>query len=212
MPPDYRSLLHELRAEHGELKARFDALSADYTKAKKQVTYFSSVAFKLKRSNMLLAAAFSSKQNAVKRISSHSMWVKETAILEKKMERWDVNDLPELMLRVLYKARGQDEKRLFHAVPAVLAKLARPKNWAADVRRTWTHARDVEVAEHLKTTVLGEGAAEPKVQGVGGWDRGWRKQVAPRNAETPRPGRALAARTSTFAPAPPSATLPWVVV
>jgi hypothetical protein len=100
------------------------------------------MAFKLKRSNMLLAAAYSAKQNAVAKISSHSMWVKETAVLEKMMERWAIEDRTELALRCLYKAHGEQGRRLIHSVPAVLARLSKPKNWAAEVRRTWNEARD----------------------------------------------------------------------
>ena len=150
MPIDYRHELMTLRAQYGALKTAHDVLVTDKARLANDAKYFSSKMLKFKRSNMLLAAAFSGKAAAVNAIESKSMWMKETGVLELQMARWDVKDHVELMLRYLYRARDADGTRLFHSLPLVLARMVKPGNLFDEISRAWNHVRDLQVAAQLK--------------------------------------------------------------
>ena len=167
MPADLRAELTSLRSRFAELTIAHDRLSAEHAAVARNRKYWTSEALRLKRSNMLLAAAFNAKSGAVSEISSHSMWTKETSVLELMLGRWQSKDVAELMLRVIYKSKDDSGKRLFHHVPAALARLAKPGNLFDDISRVWHRARDSQVAEHLK--VVYDAATVDALRLCNGW-------------------------------------------
>ena len=105
MPTDYRAELHSLRAEHGDLVRRFEVLTTEHARTLRDRRNTVSQLLRVKRDNMLLAAALRGKAGAVAAMASHAMWQKEAAVLELKMARWQVADQVELVLRYLYRAK-----------------------------------------------------------------------------------------------------------
>ena len=84
-------------------------------------------------------------------IKSHSMWTKETAILELMMKRWAIEDHVELIARYLYRARGADGKRLFHSFPALFQRPeAKPGTYLYEFSQSLHEARDKQVAAHFR--------------------------------------------------------------
>ena len=134
MPIDYRAELTALRAVHGDLVRKYDTISKEAAQLTRERRAFAGRCIKLQLRNSQLSAAHEQISNSVKSIASHGMWMKETVTLELMMERWDVTDRAELMLRLLYRARNAKGVRLFHDVPAALERLSKPGNWAAETR------------------------------------------------------------------------------
>ena len=75
MPTDYRAELHSLRAEHGDLVRRFEVLTTEHARTLRDRRNTVSQLLRVKRDNMLLAAALRGKAGAVAAMpmASHAM-------------------------------------------------------------------------------------------------------------------------------------------
>jgi hypothetical protein len=143
MPLADRNPLAAAEVRINELQVELAAARRESTEAKRQQRYWASQALKLKRSNMLLSAAFSAKEGAVTAIKSHAMWIKETAVMEQMMKRWAIENHVELIARYLYRAHGADGKRLFHAFPALFQRPeAKPGSYLGEFSAALNEARD----------------------------------------------------------------------
>ena len=114
---------------------------------------------------MLLSAAFSAREGAVSAIKSHSMWVKETAILEQMMKRWAIENHVELIARYLYRAHGADGRRLFHSFPALFQRPeAKPGTYLYEFSQSLHEARDKQVAAHFRAVFSPQKAEAERVR------------------------------------------------
>ncbi len=170
MPLADRRPIAAAEARICELQQQLATREREFATVERQCKYWSSQSLKLKRSNMLLSAALSAKSNTVKKISSHSMWVKETGTLEQMLCRWNVDDLPELIARVLYRIRGSDEKRLIAAFAKLLEK---PKkgSYLDEFAQILYEVRDKVTAEHFKQTFTARKAETLRVACRWSWNK-----------------------------------------
>ena len=105
MPLADRDPLRAAEARVCELERQLDAAKRECVVVERDRKYWASQTLRLKRSNMLLSAAFSAKSGAVAPIKSHAMWQKEAATLELMLQRWAIGDRVELIARPVPRPR-----------------------------------------------------------------------------------------------------------
>ena len=172
MPLADRDPLRAAEARVCELERQLDAAKRECVVVERDRRYWASQTLRLKRSNMLLSAAFSAKSGAVAPIKSHAMWQKEAAILELMLQRWAIGDRVELIARVLYRAHGADGKRLFHAFPALFQRPeAKPGTYLYEFSQALYEARDIQTAAHFRAVFTPEKAEAMRVCTRWSWNK-----------------------------------------
>ena len=172
MPLADRDPLRAAEARVCELERQLDAAKRECVVVERDRRYWASQTLRLKRSNMLLSAAFSAKSGAVAPIKSHAMWQKEAATLELMLQRWAIGDRVELIARVLYRAHGADGKRLFHALPALFQRPeAKPGSYLYEFSQALYEARDIQTAAHFRAVFTPEKAEAMRVCTRWSWNK-----------------------------------------
>ena len=110
--------------------------------------------------------------------------------MEKRMERWAVENRMELCMRYLYRARDAAGERLFvfHALPALLAEHRRSSSFLQEMRQLLFEARDKQTAEHFRLIFTPQKAEAMRVCCRWSWNK-VRWVWARGQHVVPRPGR-----------------------
>ena len=153
-----------------ELERQLDSAKRECAAVAADRKYWASQALKLKRMNMLLLAALCGASGRVAPIQSHSMWQKETAILELKMERWAVQDRVQLLVRYLYRSRDAVGERLYRSLPALLTNPTKGSLFQ-EVSQVLFEARDIQTAAHCRAHFTPEKAEAMRVCTRWSWNK-----------------------------------------